>query len=40
VSARVDEALSKLTLEQVNEALRRYIDPARLVTVFAGDFKP
>ena len=40
VSARVDAALSKLTLEQVNEALRRYVDPARLVTVFAGDFKP
>jgi len=40
VSARVDAALSKLTVEQVNEALRRYVDPARLVTAFAGDFKP
>jgi zinc protease len=40
VSARVDAALSKLTVEQVNEALRRYVDPARLITVFAGDFKP
>lgn len=40
VSARVDEALSKLTVEQVNAALRRYVKPSDLVVVYAGDFKP
>ena len=40
VSAKVDDALSKLTVEQVNEALRRYVKPSDLVVVFAGDFKP
>ena len=36
---RVDEALSRLSLEQVNAAFRRHIDPARLVTAWGGDFK-
>ncbi len=35
-----DEAIAALTLAQVNAALRRYIDPARWVVVWAGDFKP
>jgi zinc protease len=39
VSAKVDAALSQLSLEQVNAALRRYVVPASLVTVVAGDFK-
>jgi zinc protease len=39
VSAKVDTALSQLSLEQVNAALRRYVLPASLVTVVAGDFK-
>ncbi|KQU77077.1 MULTISPECIES: pitrilysin family protein [unclassified Rhizobacter] len=40
VSARVDDALSKLTLEQVNAALRTYVKPDAFVSGFAGDFKP
>ncbi len=40
VSARVDDALSKLTLEQVNAALRTYIKPENFVSAVAGDFKP
>jgi zinc protease len=39
VSARVDAAISKLTLAQVNEALRKYVKPDGLVTAVAGDFK-
>jgi len=39
VSARVDDALSKLTVAQVNDAFRRYVQQQALVTVFAGDFK-
>jgi len=39
VSQKVDDALSKLTLQQVNDALRRYVKPEDLVKVFAGDFK-
>ncbi len=40
VSARVDAAIAALTLEQVNAALRKYIDPARFASAVAGDFKP
>jgi zinc protease len=40
VSARVDAALRRLTLEQVNAALRKYIRPDSFVAAFAGDFKP
>lgn len=36
-SARIDAAIEKLTLEQVNAALRRYIRPDRFVWVVAGD---
>ena len=39
-SQRVDDALAALTLAQVNAAWLRYIDPARLVMVWGGDFKP
>ena len=38
-SQRIDDALTALTLEQVNAAWRRYIDPSRLVMVWGGDFK-
>jgi zinc protease len=40
VSAQVDAALTKLTLAQVNAALRTYIKPEAFVLAFAGDFKP
>ena len=40
LSAKVDAALSALTLAQVNAALRQYLAPERLVFIFAGDFKP
>jgi zinc protease len=36
----VDEALGKLTLEQVYAALRTYIKPDGFVSAVAGDFKP
>jgi zinc protease len=36
---QVDEAIAALTPDQVNAALRRYIDPAQWVVVWAGDFK-
>ena len=36
---QVDEALGKLTLEQLNAAWRKYIDPQRLVMAWGGDFK-
>jgi zinc protease len=37
-AARLDAALSALTLEQVNSALRRYLDPDKMVWGWAGDF--
>ena len=40
VSARVDAALGKLTLAEVNAALRKYIRPDDFIAAFAGDFKP
>lgn len=39
-SARVDQALTNLTLEQVNAAFKKYIQADQLVIGFAGDFKP
>jgi len=39
-SQRIDEAIEKLSLDQVNAAWRRYIDPARVVLAWGGDFKP
>ncbi len=38
-AAEVDAQLQALTLDQVNAALRRYIQPERFVTGVAGDFK-
>ncbi|MCE9660513.1 MAG: insulinase family protein [Burkholderiales bacterium] len=36
---QVDQAIEKLSLEQVNAAWRRYVDPARVVLAWGGDFK-
>jgi zinc protease len=38
-SAEVDKALAALTVEQVNAALRKYIQPEGFVMGFGGDFK-
>jgi len=38
-SAEVDAQLQALTLDQVNAALRKYIDPGKFVLGVAGDFK-
>ncbi len=38
LSAQVDAALATLTVEQVNAALRKYLQPQTLDMVFAGDF--
>jgi zinc protease len=35
---RVDDAIAALTLEQVNAAWRKYIDPQRVVLAWGGDF--
>ena len=35
-----DDLIAALSLDQVNAALRAYIDPLRWVMVWAGDFKP
>jgi zinc protease len=39
-SKRVDDAIEQLTIEQVNAAWRKHIDPARVVLAWGGDFKP
>jgi len=39
-TAEIDAALEKLTLAEVNAALRKYIKPEQAVSAFAGDFKP
>lgn len=36
---KVDEALAKLTLADINAAWRKHIDPQRLVMAWGGDFK-
>jgi zinc protease len=36
--AKVDQAIETVTLEQVNAAFKKYIDPSKLTTVRAGDF--
>jgi zinc protease len=36
---RVDQAIQTLTIEQVNAAWRKHIDPARVVFAWGGDFK-
>lgn len=40
LAAQVDAALESLTLEQVNQALRKYLKPEQFVLGLAGDFKP
>jgi len=35
---KVDRAIEALTLEQANAAFRKYIDPAKLASAYAGDF--
>ena len=37
--AALEQRIAALTADEVNAALRRYIDPARLSVVVAGDFK-
>ncbi len=37
---QTDGAIAALNAEQVTAALRKYIDPAKWVVVWAGDFKP
>ncbi|WP_290876976.1 pitrilysin family protein [Aquabacterium sp.] len=39
LAAQVDAALERVTLAQVNEALRRYLKPEQFVLGVAGDFK-
>ncbi|MBP6317293.1 MAG: insulinase family protein [Rubrivivax sp.] len=39
-SQQVDDAMAKLTVEQLNAAWRKYIQPERLVLAWGGDFKP
>ncbi|MFO0443538.1 MAG: hypothetical protein ACK50F_04595, partial [Betaproteobacteria bacterium] len=36
---QIDDALGRVTLEQLNAAWRRHIDPGKLVTVWGGDFR-
>jgi zinc protease len=37
--AEFEDRISKLTVEEVNAALKKHIDPQRLFIVQAGDFK-
>ncbi|HUG22265.1 M16 family metallopeptidase [Piscinibacter sp.] len=39
-TAEIDAALEKLSLAEVNAALRKYILPEQAVSAYAGDFKP
>ena len=39
LSQRVDEAIAAASLEQVNAALRKYLQPDRFVYALGGDFK-
>lgn len=38
-AAQIDAALARTTVQQVNDALRRYLEPERFQIVWAGDFK-
>ncbi len=40
LAAQVDARLEALTLDQVNQALRKYLKPEQFVLGLAGDFKP
>jgi zinc protease len=37
-TAGIDRAIEAVTLEQANAAFRKYVDPSKLVMVYAGDF--
>jgi zinc protease len=37
--AEYEDKVSRLTIEEVNAALKKHIDPQRLFIVQAGDFK-
>jgi zinc protease len=39
-SQQVDDAMAKLTLDELNAVWRKYIQPDRLVLAWGGDFKP
>jgi zinc protease len=39
IQQATDDAIAALTVDQVNAALRRHIDPAKWVVMWAGDFK-
>jgi zinc protease len=39
-SAEVDKQIAGLSVDDVNTALRKYLKPEQVVSVFAGDFKP
>jgi len=39
LSQQVDEAIARATLDEVNDALRKYLKPERFVLGFGGDFK-
>ena len=36
--AEIEDRVEALTVEQVNAVVRRYIDPAKMTVVKAGDF--
>jgi zinc protease len=38
IEQRVDDAIAALSVDQVNAALRRYVDTARWTAIWAGDF--
>jgi zinc protease len=40
LAAQVDASIGKLTLDEVNGALRKYVSPDNFVSAYAGDFKP
>ena len=36
--AGVDRAIGAVTVAEANAAFRKYLDPAKLVAIYAGDF--
>ena len=39
ITQRTDDAIGQATLEAVNAALRKYLQPDRFVYALGGDFK-
>ena len=39
LAQKVDAQIASVTVEQVNAALRKYLNPAKFVYAFGGDFK-